>query len=324
VIKPAQPGEVVSPVLILSLALGGVLGMIGGAGLAFVVDLADRSFRDADDIRTTLGEKVLGNIPCLTVGGEAAHADDYDTSVDPSVVAHHHPLCPESECFRSLRSEIYFALPSNRSNVLQVTSPASGDGKTTISANLATVLAQAGRRVALVDCDLRRPRVHELFDVDQTVGMAQVLAGEMDLDEALQTCAVHNLQILPAGDTSHDPADMIISRRFDEFLKDARARFDFVILDSPPLLAVADPREIAPRVDGVVLGIRICRNARPEALRAKQLLDMPGANLLGVVANNLDSNVLYDVPDYAYGRYGYGPRHDNPTERRKDGALAAS
>src|SRR5262249_28089755 len=151
------------------------------------------------------------------------------------------------------------------------------------------------------DADFRRPRLHKLFGLSAQVGLASVIAGKADLDAAVQKTCVPNLSLLPCGPIPPDPAELLTSPRFKELLDGIRGQCDFVLLDSPPLLAGTDPCVVAPRVDGVLLTIRLSRHGRPHAERAKEILGTLGARVVGVVVNG--------VGRQSGGRYGSGYAH---------------
>src|SRR5262249_28722871 len=155
---------------------------------------------------------------------------------------------------------LYFNTQGQGSQVIQVTSPSKGDGKSTMAANLAVSIAQSGKRVLVVDADFRRPRQHHIFGLAGRVGLATVMAGDAELSTAIPATPVPNLDVLPCGARPTNPAELLTLPRFAELLGELRGRYDFVIVDTPPLLAVSDPSVVAPRVDGVLLTIRVSKN----------------------------------------------------------------
>jgi capsular exopolysaccharide synthesis family protein len=188
------------------------------------------------------------------------------------------------------------------------------DGKSTLATNLAVSIAQSGKKTILIDGDCRRPRIHKIFNVPHDTGLASVIAGQSDLATAIRPTAVPNLAVLPCGPRPANPAELLTSPRFKELLDIIRAQYDYVIIDTPPLLVVTDPCVVAPRVDGVLMAIRVTKNGRPFAERAKEILNSLGAHVLGVVVNGLGGNAGgrygygYDSYNYGYG-YGYTYRY---------------
>ncbi len=184
---------------------------------------------------------------------------------------------------------------------------------------MAVSVAQSGKRVLLVDCDMRKPMVHRLFGVDSRRGLSQVIIGEIELADAVRQSSVPNLWVLPAGPQPPNPSELLTLPRFEQFLKSVREQYDLVVVDTPPLLAVSDPSVVAPRVDGVLLTMRIRKNGRPEALRAKEILDGLGVDVFGIVINGVDQNRNYGMT----GRYGYGYGYADGYGYTDDGDTAA-
>jgi capsular exopolysaccharide synthesis family protein len=167
-------------------------------------------------------------------------------------------------------------------------------------------MAQSGKRVLLVDADFRKPSLHKKFGISNKTGLSLVLSREVPLAEAIQETGIAGLWILPCGSLPPNPAELLTSPQFKENLDHLREQYDFVLVDTPPLLAVTDPSVVAPRVDGIILTIRVSKNGRPQAERAKEILGTLGANILGVVVNGLDrrgTTVGYEQYSYG-GAYG--------------------
>jgi capsular exopolysaccharide synthesis family protein len=182
--------------------------------------------------------------------------------------------------------------------VLAFTSPNKGDGKSTVTANLAISLAQAGRKVLLVDCDLRRPNMHKLFGLANDKGLSDVLSGTEPADNYSLTPNLDTLKILTAGTHRKNPAELLMSAAFKDLLAKSREQFDIVLLDCPPVLAVADPCIVGSQCDGVVAVLRLSRDTKPQATRARDMLGRVGATILGVVVN-----VAEDADKTGYGKY---------------------
>ena len=215
-----------------------------------------------------------------------------------------------------MRTALYFGTGAAMPRVIQITSPNRADGKTTLSANLSVSIAQSGKRVLLVDADFRRPRLHKVFALPAGTGLASVLAGAADLGDAIQDSVVAGLSILPCGPRPSDPAELLSSPRLQEVLEVARQHYDFVLVDTPPLLAVTDPSVVAPRVDGVLLNIRVSKNSRPDAERAREVLGTLGATMIGVVVNGVSP----DGGGYGAPRdhYSYQSEYSDTSMHRMD------
>jgi capsular exopolysaccharide synthesis family protein len=313
-ITPPGPGIKVAPNLLTTLLLAAVLGILGGTGLAYLADLTDKSFRDPDDIRRTLGLAVVGHVPYLTAAEEAGEGDP-----DPMLCAYYRPKSVEAEAFRGVRTALYFSTMGKGHQVIQLTSPNKADGKSTVIANLAVSIAQSGKRVLLMDADFRRPRQHQIFRVENPqVGLATVMAGELSIPQAVRTTQVPGLFLLPCGPRPANPAELLTSPRFLELIAEARADYEYVLIDTPPVLAVSDPCVVAPHVDGVILTIRATKNNQPAALRAKDALVTLGANVVGVIVNGFDEagpggpHAYGYAYSYEYSAYAEEGESDSP------------
>ena len=302
------PRSSVSPILLLVLAIGTALGLLAGGGLAYVVDVADRTFRNPDEVRRALSLPLLADVP--PIGGGKNAAADTPTAhgkIDQRVVCHYRPMSREAESIRGLRTALYFSTRRDGRKVLQVTSPNAGDGKATISSNLAVSLAQSGKKVLLVDADMRRPMVARIFGIEPSAaGLSSVILEETQWPDAIRDVGIANLSILPAGVTPPNPSELLLSPRFEGFLAAVRQQYDYVLIDSPPVLAVSDAMVIAPWTDGVVLTIRVATNAAPSALQAKRMLDSVDAKTLGIIVNGFQKDRNYGCGYYRYGERGYG------------------
>lgn len=314
---------------------GAAVGFILLSGLAVLMDLADRSYRNPSEISADLNVNVLGHIPVMDISKVKKSIE----GVDPSVCSIHHSKGRVSEAYRTIRTGLYFSNLGKALKVIQITSPVPGDGKSTLSSNMAVTMAQSGRRVLLIDADLRRPRVAKIFGIDSDIGVAAVVSGKAEIDDAIQAGPVPNLSILPGGKRPSNPAEILSSERFKNMIDMLRDKFDVIIIDTPPLLAVSDPGAVAGIVDGVVLTMRLRRNVKPLAARAKSILESVGANLLGVVINGVSSEAgygyNYDYNDYRYAykygsnyrsgygyRYGYGNYRYGYTEDSETSELS--
>jgi polysaccharide biosynthesis transport protein len=286
-------------------------GTFAGIGLLAAVcvfrELSDTRLKTLSDIRTQIRHPVLGSV------SRFGHRED---RADP-LAAHAHPamrylLAPQSleaENFRSLRTAVSIACDDSDTKVLQISSPEPSDGKTTTTCNLAVALAQSGRRVLLIDADLRRPTVHRLFRLSADVGLANALQGDSDWLPLVRETVVENLSVLPAGPTPANPAELLSSGRFARLLKDARDEYDLVLVDSPPLLAVSDPCVIARQTERVLLVLRLGKSSMSSMAQARELVKTHGIKLLGVVANDLsvDTDADYANRGSYYHDYSAEP-----------------
>lgn len=283
---------------------GAAIGFLIMSGLAVLMDLADRSYRSPDEIAADLGMPVLGHVPIM----DLQKVKKVIEAVDPSLTTIHHSRGRVSEAFRAIRTGLFFSNHGTTLKVIQVTSPVPGDGKSTLSSNLAVTMAQSGRRVLLIDADFRRPRIAKLFGIEGEVGMAQVVAGKAEIEDATYTSNVANLSVMPGGKRPSNPAELLSSNRFHELVDLLREKFDIIVIDTPPLLAVSDPGAVAAIVDGVVLTMRLRRNVKPLATRATRILEAVDARLLGVVVNGVSAEAGYGY-SYGYNDYRYAYRY---------------
>jgi len=323
-ITPPNYGGQVAPVLVQSLLVGLVLGgLLAGAAVA-AAELSDRSFRSPAEIRRRLGVPVIGHIPMIDLTTPADAGTP--TTLSPGLVTALRPKSVAAETYRGVRTQLYFSTQGRGHQLIQVTSPNPGDGKSTLAANLAVTIAQSGKRVVLLDCDFRKPQVHKLFQLGKVeAGLADVVGGTAPMAKALRRSPVPGLDLMPCGTRPANPSELLTSPRFQQILADLKDAYDFVIVDTPPVLAVSDPGNVAARVDGVILVVRLTKNSRPAAEHAYEALSALGANLLGVVVNagesrgggyadyNYGSRAGYRYADYEYSdKYGDAPEAEAP------------
>jgi non-specific protein-tyrosine kinase len=293
VVEPASaPTSPVSPTTLLNTLLAAALGLLVVAGVAFLAEQLDDSIRDADAVQQVTGLSNLGTI--------TQRRTDRGRSAIYRVVTLLYPRSSLAEAYRGLRVNIEFASLDRPLQSLLVTSTAPGEGKTTTATNLAVVFAQAGRRVLLVDADLRRPGVHEYFDLPNTHGLTTMLRGNaVDLEEVAHPTEQPGLRILTTGPLPPNPAELLGSQRMQAVLGILRQGADLVIFDSPPLQAVADSAVLSAFVDGTLLVIDASRSRRRQVRVARETLARAGANVLGVVLNRAAGKEAHH-----YGYYG--------------------
>jgi len=312
VTRRAYRGIEVWPLLAVILPVAGLLGSMLGFGLGCLVELADKTFHNPDEITRWLQVPLIGHIPVITQGKRYLVENSL---IEPIVCTYHRPKSQVSEAFRAVRTALYFNTQGKQNAVIQVTSPTPGDGKSTLASNLAVSIAQSGKRVLLVDADMRRPRQHATFGITSRVGFATVLSGQSEWRNCMFECEeIEGLTVMPCGAKPQNPAELSSSPQVKVLIEEMREEFDFVIIDTPPMLAVTDPSPIAARVDGVVLCIRIKKNVRVSAERATQLMQNLGANVIGLVVNGVGAQSGYGSQytygayraGYSYNGYGYG------------------
>jgi polysaccharide biosynthesis transport protein len=320
VISPPRMGGQTAPVFKQCLLVGALCGAAVGFGLAYLAEANDRTFHSPEEVSSQLGLPVVGHVAVIEHNrSEVSSA----TKLDKMLVTVFNPKSNVAESYRGVRSSLYFSTRGEQHRIIQVTSPNPGDGKSTLCGNLAVSIAQSGKRVIIIDADFRRPKIHDLFGLDKSVGISSVISGDTELPDAIQATEVANLWALPCGPRPNNPSELLTSRRFEELINVLREQYDFVMIDTPPLLAVTDPGVVAARVDGVLLAIRLSKRTRREAIRATEILTSVGANTLGIVINGgadhsgrgfgRYSGYNYGVYQYRYGyQYAYAyEEHDS-------------
>jgi len=301
ILNRAVEGVQVEPSPLIVFGLSAILGSLLGFGIAYLVDLADKTFRSPHEIIKTLNLALIGHIPVIR-GGKPR---DTESQMHPVLCTFHKPKAQASEAFRAVRTAIYFSTQGQRHQVIQVTSPTPGDGKSTLATNLAITIAQSGKRVLLVDGDMRRPSIHKLFKMEETPGFSDVLVEQISLLEAIQVSEVDGLDVLPCGNKPIQPSELLTSHRLPEVIDELRQMYDFVIIDTPPVLVVTDPCPVAANVDGVICAMRIKKNVRVSAERMVEILRSVNANIIGIVVNGVGAQGTYSS-QYSYGAYQSG------------------
>ena len=296
-------------------------GAVFGIGLAvafiYLKELQDTTIKSLAEIRRRLQLPVLGGIPEFTDATLKAAVANGPSQYLPALCYFHRPGSMEAEAYRSVRTALFVTAGNAQHRVIQVTSPEPGDGKTTIAANLAVAMAQSGKSVLLIDADMRKPTVHRLFGVPREVGTSEVLGGEIQFVNAIKESGIQNLSVLTAGDAPANPAELLSLPTFAAVVEEAKREFDFVLVDTPPLLVVTDPCIVAPRTDALVLVVRVGKNRRAAALRATELLNQHEADVIGVIANSVPTRTDEGY-GYSYGKsYGEYYRTDEPSLAKK-------
>lgn len=276
--------------------IGLLFGAMGGLTLALLLEKMDTRLRDAHEIQEILGLPSLAMIP---QSHWKTKGSDLEWVVGPELLRD--PRSPFSESFRALRTSMRLSTTSRESKVVAVTSCQPSEGKSTVSVNMAAVLAQSGKKVALVDTDMRRPSVYKRLRLEGGKGLSEVLTGYYTLDEVTQTHeTLTTLDVIPSGTVPPLPADLLASDQMSEVVRQLRERYDYVIFDTPPVLSVTDPAIVASQADGMVLVIRQGYCTRRMLARAAEILGELDVKVYGFVFNGVDAS----LPEY-YGYLGY-------------------
>ena len=226
------------------------------------------------------------------------------------------PKSPSAEAYRTIRTNLQFLGRDGGLTVVSVTSPSSGEGKTTTVANLAVTMALAGKRVVAVSCDLRKPALHRLFHLSNDVGLSSFLSGRVSLSQAAQRGGVDNLRVMASGPVPLNPAELLGSNAMEEFLQYLREHADVVLLDTPPVFAVSDALALAPLSDGVIVVADARSTTRGALSHVREQLDQVGGRILGGVLNNFDPSDAKYQPTYYRYYYTYEYRDAAPEPRQ--------
>ncbi|HEX3854029.1 MAG TPA: polysaccharide biosynthesis tyrosine autokinase [Polyangiaceae bacterium] len=320
--RPLRPLVPVFPRTSTNLAVGIAFGLLLGLAGAVSRDMLDRTVRNSEDLERELGLAVLGSLPDVAQEGgttnlgyygygakrrrkkkDAEPAEQPDAAMATELLVHTHPKSVVAEAARAIRTNLMFMSPDNPYRCLLVTSAGPAEGKTTVATSIAIAIAQTGQRVCLVDCDLRKPRVHTLFKERNDKGVTTALLDPSQLPALILDTSIPNLSVLRAGPTPPNPADLMHSEAFGRLLEELRGQFDRLVIDSPPIGLVTDGVILSTRVDATVLVVRALATRRDAAKRAVRSLRDVGATCAGFVLNAVASQERYYYSGY-YAPYG--------------------
>ena len=316
--KPSWPRPLI--VIALGLFSGGIFGF----GMALLADMLDTTFVDPDDLQETLGAPVIAHVPRFKA--LSRKRKEATLPVDSSVRVFHEPKSPEAEVYRVVRTGLLMDARKHGQQVIQVTSPLPGDGKSTTSVNVAMAFAQTGKKTLLIDADLRKPRVERLLRLEGETGLAHALIGEHEPNDVVQSTIHESLFAVTAGCMPPNPCELLQSEKMSELLELWKQQFDFIIVDTPPVLAVSDALVVSEVVDNLLMAVRITKNGRRAALRAVEILEQAEAKVGGIVVNGYKSNDR----NYGYAGYynadvyGYGEGESHKGYYSKKGASLQS
>ena len=285
----------IQPQPMRSALLAAVVGFMIAAGVIFLITFLEDTIRDPEEVTRKWGVPVLGVI------------SRYGSTATP-IITVSQPRAPVSESFRSLRTNLQFASVAAPLKTILVTSPSPEDGKTSVVANLANVVSQNNRKVLVIDGDLRKPRIHKIFQLPNRIGLTDYfLHAQERLNGVIKKTEIKSLFVITSGNLPPNPSELLGSERMQEVVETLSSHFDPIFIDTPPLLAVTDALVLAPRVDGVILVIDPAKTKRAALQHSIEQLKQVNANLLGVVLNNvkISRSHYYYNRDYYYGKpYG--------------------
>ncbi len=286
--------EQIAPKPLRNTALGALVGLALGLGMAFLYEYLDNTIKSTDEAERVYGTTVLGIVPM----------ERFEKGVKRRLTIVEAPGSAASEAYRVIRNSLDFINFEHDLHTLMITSAAPAEGKSSVAANLAMSLTQTGKKVVLVSCDFRRPTTEQFFPVNNTVGLSEVLLGTHSLKSALQRPGGEQLLVLTAGKMPPNPNELLGSTKMKEVIESLEEWGDWVIIDTPPVLAVADPVSVARWVDGVVVVSKAGESTREAGQKAVELLGKVGARIIGVVVWGLDETK--NRPGYGYGYYTGG------------------
>lgn len=289
----AKPTTPISPKPVQSALLAAAIGLLATAGFIFLVEFLDDTLKTPDDIKDVLETPVIGFI------GELKHNPKQDEESLGVFVAKN-PRSPVAEAFRSLRTNLEYSSVDDPARTLLVTSSGESEGKSTVAANLAIVEAQSGKKVIIIDADMRRPKVHVQFNKSNRKGLSDVVTGKLRIEDVVKTYdQVENLSIITCGTIPPNPSELLGSDRMSQTLKELEEQFDLIIIDTPPMI-VSDAQILSGKVDGVIFVVIPGQTRAIAALRPIEELRRIGSHVMGIVANKIPRN-----RDYYYGGYNY-------------------
>lgn len=281
-IAPAQlPSSPISPNITQNVLLAAAAGLVLAGAVVLLLEYLNETIKSSEDVERILKHTTLGSIARISPVRKPGDA----------LITIRHPRSPTAEDYRILRTNLRYSGIENPGGALLVTSANPGEGKTTTAANLAVAIAQSGKRVILVDADLRRPGVHPLFGISNEVGLSSLfLEDGPTLEQAIQQSEVPNLRILPSGEPPPNPAELLDSKRMNEILLELRSEADMVVVDSPPLLVVADANILASRCSGAMLVVDSGRTRTDSARKVVESLTRSRVKILGMVLNRMSNH----------------------------------
>jgi capsular exopolysaccharide synthesis family protein len=291
--------------------LAAIIGLMLGFVAAFVVDYFDDSVASEEDLY-----RVTGGLPNLGLIPQVPNWKAQDQAV---VVSVSEPTSAAAEAYRTLRTSIQFLGLDHAARILQITSPNAVEGKTTTLSNLGVALANAGQRVCICCCDLRRPRLHNFFGLQNSIGLTSVILGERSMSEALQPVRdIEGLFVMSSGPTPPNPSELLGSTRAAEVLKALSSKFDILLIDCPPVLPVTDAVVLARLADATILAVTADATKTREIGRALKLLNQVHAPVIGTILNGITPHTRGGY--YRYSRYSkyYLPEAVDPPNMRDE------
>lgn len=324
------PSRPIGPNRKKNIIIGAFVGLLLGVGLSYILEKIDTTIRDVEEIEEHLGLTVLGIIPNISydkfsVKGRVKEKgiensdEEIAENIKSHLITHFAPKSPVAEAYRTIRTGIQFSSVKEPIKTLLICSALPKEGKSTTAANLSVAFAQQGLKTLLVDTDMRKPVIHHVFNIARTPGIVECLMREKKIEQVVNKTAVENLFIISCGAIPPNPSEVIASAMMDDFILAVKKKYDFIIFDSPPLLAVTDATLLSTKLDGSILVIRSQKTDREAAQASLKLLKNVNASVKGSIFNNVDISSRYGYHYYYryYYQYYYGHGHEGLRKKRK-------
>lgn len=331
--RAVMPKDPIKPKKKMNILIGFVIGLGLGIGAAMALNSMDTKIRTLDDVERFVKVPVFGTIPYMSTsdteegqeiseksGEELVLMKDEKTKISARLISHYAPKSPVAEAYRTLRTNVMAKKKPGPLSMV-ITSSGASEGKSTTLANLAITIAQMKSKVCLVDFDLRRPMVHNVFELDRNNGASDYLSDDsVSIDSVIKSSAVENLSIITSGAIPPNPSELIASNRTDQMIKELKERFDFVLFDMPPVIAVTDSMIMAKKVDMLILVIRVNNTEKAVVQRTKSMLENININISGIVVNGIVHEKYYR--GYSYYYYYYYYYYGESSKKKKNGIFS--
>ena len=311
IVDPAVPPEKpVKPKKKMNLLLGMFLGLGLGIGIAFVKEYMDHSVRSNEDLEK-LGLSTISIVPKIDIKSaleklpHVGKIEDDEYTLKSRLISHYDPKSTVAEAYRTLRTNIQFMNPDNPYTSMVISSAGPGDGKSTTVINIAITFANLGKKVLLIDADLRKPVLHKVFDVPRSPGLTQRLAQDLNDQDVIRETEVENLFLVTCGDIPPNPSELLASQKLKDFITRMKEVFDIVLIDSPPIIAVTDASILSKLTDAILLVVKAGSTDERVLRRSIELLRQVNTNLIGAVLNGVNISAGYDSYYYYYHYYYY-------------------
>jgi capsular exopolysaccharide synthesis family protein len=315
IIDRAEFAYKVSPDSRRNMRLAMVMGLMLGLGLAFFIEYLDNTIKSPEEVEHYFNIPLLGVVLDHTVKGRRQE----DSDRKKEIISLTEPRSAVSESYRGIRTRILFSTTETQPKSILMVSAMESEGKTITSANLAVIMARTGSRVLLLDCDMRKPRLNTIFNIEREKGVSNVLVGDCAIADAVRHTNIPNLDLMPCGQIPPNPSELLGSKAMQEMLSTLGQEYDRIVIDSPPVTAVTDAVVLSKAVDGVVVVLQANRTERVIVQRAVEQILSVRANIFGIILNRLDTSLTkdYHLYSYFYRYYGEDANQEEKPHRRR-------